>query len=80
VVAKRCRAKIFGAALICPWSQAPQQKIFCFSENPNQVYILCRPVPLRGRLAIVTDAERDAVDVDAPLTNGVEADGESVWS
>ncbi len=25
-------------------------------------------------------AERDAVDVDAPLTNGVEADDESVWS
>jgi hypothetical protein len=34
----------------------------------------------KGRLAIVTDAERDAVDVDAPLTNGVEADGEIVWS
>jgi hypothetical protein len=40
------------------------------------------PVPFlpRGRLAIVTDAERDAVDVDAPLTNGVDADGEDVWS
>ena len=40
------------------------------------------PVPFlpKGRLAIVTDAERDAVDVDAPLTNGVEADGEDVWS
>jgi hypothetical protein len=24
--------------------------------------------------------ERDAVDVDAPLTNGAEADGKSVWS
>jgi hypothetical protein len=23
---------------------------------------------------------RDAVDVDTPLTNGVEADGEDVWS
>jgi hypothetical protein len=40
-----------------------------------------RPVPhKRGRLAIVTDAERDAVDADTPLTNGVEADGEVVWS
>ena len=33
-----------------------------------------------GRLAIVTDAGRDAVDADAPITNGVEADGEVVWS
>jgi hypothetical protein len=33
-----------------------------------------------GRLAIVTNAERDAVDVDALLTKGVEADGEVVWS
>jgi hypothetical protein len=28
----------------------------------------------------VTDAERDAVDADAPLTNGAEADGKIVWS
>jgi hypothetical protein len=36
--------------------------------------------PTEGRLAIVTDAGRDAVDVDVPLTNGTEADGEVVWS
>jgi hypothetical protein len=29
---------------------------------------------------IVTNAGRDAVDADAPITNGVEADGENVWS
>ena len=29
---------------------------------------------------IVTNAGRDAVDADAPITNGVEADGEVVWS
>ena len=42
----------------------------------------CSPVPFlpKGRLAIVTDAERDAVDADAPLANGAEADGEIVWS
>jgi hypothetical protein len=41
-----------------------------------------RPVPSHseGRLAIVTDAGRDAVDADAPITNGTEADGEGVWS
>jgi hypothetical protein len=41
------------------------------------------PSPSRlteGRLEIVTDARRDAVDVAAPLTNGAEADGEVVWS
>jgi hypothetical protein len=44
------------------------------------VYRSVVPFLPKGRLAIVTDAERDAVDVDAPLTNGTEADGESVWS
>jgi hypothetical protein len=39
-----------------------------------------RLVPLEGRIAIVTDAGRDAVDADAPLTNGGKADGEVVWS
>jgi hypothetical protein len=39
-----------------------------------------RLVPPEGRLAIVTDAGRDAVDVNAPITNGAEADGEDVWS
>ena len=33
-----------------------------------------------GRLAIVTNAGRDAMDVDVPLTNGTKADGEVVWS
>ena len=29
---------------------------------------------------IVTNAGRDAVDADVPITNGTEADGEAVWS
>ena len=37
-------------------------------------------VPLEGRLAIVTDAGRDAVDAEVPITNGTDADGEVVWS
>jgi hypothetical protein len=36
--------------------------------------------PTEGRHAIVTAAGRDAVDADAPITNGAEADGEVVWS
>jgi hypothetical protein len=39
-----------------------------------------RPASLEGRLAIVTDARRDAVDVEVLLTSGTEADGEAVWS
>jgi hypothetical protein len=35
---------------------------------------------LKRRFAIVTNVERDAVDVDALLTNGADADGEGVWS
>jgi hypothetical protein len=33
-----------------------------------------------GRIAIVTDAGRNAMDVAAPLTNGAQADGKDVWS
>jgi hypothetical protein len=42
--------------------------------------MICRPVPKEGRFAIVTNAGRDAVDADALLTNGADADGEDVWS
>ncbi len=34
----------------------------------------------KGRIAIVTDAGRNAVDADTLLTNSVDADGEVVWS
>jgi hypothetical protein len=60
----------------CP---APFTKIFLFSFDPNHRLILCRPVPNEGRLAIVTNAGRDAVDATALLTNSANADGEVVW-
>jgi hypothetical protein len=60
----------------CP---APFEKIFWFSEDPNQFYIPHRPTPPEGRIMIV-NAGRDAVDADAPITNGAEADGKIVWS
>jgi hypothetical protein len=59
---------------------SPFAKIFFFALPPNQIYIPHRPTSLEGRFAIVTDARRDAVDADALLTNGAEADGEDVWS
>jgi hypothetical protein len=36
--------------------------------------------PKEGRIAIVTDAGRDAMDADVLLTNSTKADGEVVWS
>jgi hypothetical protein len=68
------------AELCCFTCPAPLGKIFWFSETPNHWHIRSHPVPHEGRFAIVTDAGWDAVDVDAPITNGVEADGEVVWS
>ena len=59
--------------------------IFLFSEFKLDVfrfseYTYAVPFLPKGRLAIVTNAERDAVDVGALLTNSAEADGEIVWS
>jgi hypothetical protein len=44
----------------------------------KSISLLSRPT--EGRLAIVTDAGRDAVDAAALLTNSTKADGEVVWS
>jgi hypothetical protein len=46
------------------WCQAPKSKIFLFSPDPNQMHIQDVP-PTEGRIAIVTDAGWDAVDVRA---------------
>jgi hypothetical protein len=43
---------------------------FRFSLDPNQSHIPCRPAPSEGRFAIVTDAERDAVDVNGASDEG----------
>jgi len=53
---------------------------FLLTAGANQHYSNPVPPPLEGRFAIVTDVGRDAVDADAPITNGAEADGEVVWS
>jgi hypothetical protein len=53
---------------------------FLLTAGPNQPYRDSVPPPYEGRFAIVTDVRRDAVDADALLTNGAEADGEVVWS
>ena len=66
--------------MICLSRPAPIAKIFLFPSEANHLFICRCLVPLEGRLAIVTDAGRDAVDADVPITNGAEADGEAVWS
>jgi hypothetical protein len=78
------------APLICPtgksmrpaWkrSSSPVGKNILIFRNSKSLVYLRHPVPLEGRFAIVTDAGWDAVDVEARITNGAEADGEVVWS
>ncbi len=52
--------------------QPSLQKYFLFPSDPNHRRISCRPVPFEGRLAIVTDAGRDAVDVEVLLTRALK--------
>jgi hypothetical protein len=67
------RSRQFGVQpLLKKYSAFPKTQITCISTAV--------PSQSEGRFAIVTDAGRDAVDVEAPLTNGAEADGEDVWS
>ena len=65
------------SAKSCP---SPFENIFCFAANPNHR----RNAPIssqqEGRLAIATNAGRDAVDAEVPITNGTIAYGEVVWS
>jgi hypothetical protein len=50
--------------------QSPLQKYFWFSETQIKLYRFPSH-PTEGRIMIVTNAGRDAVDADAPITNGV---------
>ena len=62
-----CRVQYFGEKHI--------------GSHPTQIIFITAPSrPTEGRIAIVTNAGRDAVDAKAALTNGANADGEVVWS
>ena len=50
--------------------QPPFAKRFCFAADPNQIYNSRYPVPLQGRIAIVTDAGWDAVDARGASDEG----------
>src|SRR5947207_2333791 len=66
----RRRATLLGlgagdAAITPRLRQCPIAKIFRFAPEANQFTDSHRLVPLEGRIAIVTDAGRDAVDARA---------------
>jgi hypothetical protein len=52
------------------WGLSPVSfaKIFLFAAYPNHFHIHRHPTPLEGRIAIVTDAGRDAMDAGGALT------------
>jgi hypothetical protein len=58
-------------------SRSQKYSVSCLTQIKS-TFTLSRPT--EGRLAIVTNAGRDAMDAAAPLTNGAEADGEVGWS
>jgi hypothetical protein len=49
---------------------APFAKIFRFPFDPNHLYIVSRPIPHKGRIAIVTDAGWDAMDAGGASDEG----------
>jgi hypothetical protein len=59
---------------------SPVRKNISLSPSGKSNLRLAPSRPTEGRLAIVTDAGRDAVDAAVSLTNGTNADGEVVWS
>jgi hypothetical protein len=54
--------------LICP-VQSCRKKYSDFQKSQISLYF-CLSCSDRGALAIATDVERDAVDAEAPITNG----------
>jgi hypothetical protein len=60
---------------------SPLRKNISVLVPPKSLHIPHRLVPLEGRIAIVTDAGRDAVDVGGAFDESAGfADGEVVWS
>jgi hypothetical protein len=58
--------------LIWVHGPAPFEKIFPLRVRPKSPAYLAPSLPLQGRIAIVTDAGRDAVDVDGALTRAFD--------
>jgi hypothetical protein len=67
----------FHAYAVCP---ALKSKIFFFRFFVNNDLLLPFRDLHKGRIAIVTNVERNAVDAKMLETCGIDADGEVVWS
>jgi hypothetical protein len=65
---------------ICFYLSSPICKNISLRCHPKSNLYPSPSHPTEGRIMIVTNAGWDAVDADAPITNGTEADGEVVWS
>jgi len=52
---------------------SPSAKNISLNTSGKSAALVPVSRPTEGRLAIVTDAGRDAVDADAPLTNGARS-------
>jgi hypothetical protein len=66
---------------ICRNRVKPQnKKIFRFSRSANSGISIAIPSREEGRIMIVTNVGRGAVDAEVPVTNGTDAYGEDVWS
>jgi hypothetical protein len=57
------------SAVVFTLSSPFRKNISVFPKSKSE-YMIRRPASSEGRFAIVTDARRDAVDADAPITNG----------
>jgi hypothetical protein len=66
----------FQSATQCP---VPAAKIFRF-PSVFQQRIHAPSTPPKGRIAVVTDAELDAVDGSISQASDVDAYGQAVWS
>ena len=64
---------------VIPSVQMERKKYSAF-PNSKSLASCARLVPPEGRLAIVTDAGRDAVDAKVLQTRAPIADGEVVWA
>ena len=56
------------------------KKYFAFPETQIRCIAVAIPSRQEGRIMIVTNVGRGAVDAEMPITNGMEAYGKDVWS
>jgi hypothetical protein len=59
---------------------SPEIKNISLYQKRDSGYISCIPSRPEGRIMIVTNVGRGAVDAEVPKTNGADAYGKDVWS